>query len=69
MSQDLVGRVLNIAEVVDRIGLSRATIYRLVAEGKFPTPIKLSETRIGWRDTSINEWLQSLEIENDTKTT
>lgn len=68
MTEDLVGRVLNIAEVVDRIGLSRASIYRLVAEGKFPTPIKLGDRRIGWRDSSINEWLQSLENETTQNT-
>ena len=43
----------------DKVGLSRWTITRLVAEGKFPKPIKLSSMRRGWRESVIDAWLDN----------
>ena len=60
---DIVGRVLDTNEVIKRIGLSRASLYRLIGEGKFPKPLKIGDRKLGWRDTVINEWLESLESE------
>lgn len=43
----------------DKVGLSRWTIKRLVKEGKFPAPIKLSSMRRGWRESVLDAWLNS----------
>ena len=40
-----------------RTGLSRAVIYKLKAEGKFPPSIQLSARSIGWLDSDIDEWI------------
>lgn len=45
-------------------GLSRSTIYRLMAEGKFPTQIKLGERAIGWRREALEAWLESRPTSN-----
>lgn len=40
-------------------GLSRSTIYRLIQEGQFPAPIKLGERASGWRQSSLEAWIES----------
>ena len=57
----VVGRIFSMADLEARLGLSRATITRMVNAGEFPKPLKLGARRIGWRDTTIDEWLSSRE--------
>jgi prophage regulatory protein len=38
--------------------LSGSTIYRLVSEGKFPKPIKLSKRSSGWITSEVQDWIQ-----------
>ncbi|WP_428516817.1 helix-turn-helix transcriptional regulator [Roseovarius sp.] len=38
-------------------GLSRSTIYRHINAGTFPAPVKLIERLIGWRHSTISEWI------------
>lgn len=46
-------QVLRINQVTASIGLSRATIYRLVKLKKFPAPIRIGVAAIGWTNQSI----------------
>ena len=49
-----------------RIGLSRSTIYLMMAEGRFPRPIKIGRRAVGWRASDVEEWLKTLtEVSND----
>ena len=52
-------RILRIATVLDRTGLSRATLYRKVRDGTFPRQIGISTLCSGWRESEVNEWLES----------
>lgn len=52
-------RIVRIPEASKRIGLSRASIYRLMAIGAFPKALKLSERAIGWKEEDLNDWLAS----------
>ncbi len=61
MSGDDVGVVLSMNDVVERLGMSRSTINRMVDEGTFPKPTKLGARRIGWRAAAISEWLEGRE--------
>ncbi len=45
------------ADAIERTGFSRATIYRLMAEGRFPRTIKLSVRAVGWLESDIDNWL------------
>jgi len=38
-------------------GLSRSTIYALIAEGKFPRPVKLSVRAVAWPESAVAAWL------------
>jgi prophage regulatory protein len=45
---------------VERItGLSRSTLYAMMADGSFPKPVKLGKRAVGWREADIIAWLES----------
>ncbi len=45
---------------VERVtGLSRSTLYTMMAERTFPKPIKLGKRAVGWREADIATWLDS----------
>jgi prophage regulatory protein len=50
-------RILEPKELLERIPLDRSTLYRMVQEGRFPAPIQLTTSRIGWRWSAIVRWL------------
>lgn len=49
---------LPVEEVERRVGLSRRTIYRMVAEKTFPSQINISERRIAWIESEVVQWQQ-----------
>lgn len=50
-------RFLRLAAVLDRTGLSRATLYRKIHAGTFPQQVKLAERCCGWRESAVEQWL------------
>ncbi|MCF3594182.1 AlpA family transcriptional regulator [Rhodobacteraceae bacterium LMO-12] len=54
-------RILRRPEVEVRTGLSRSTLYAMMAEGTFPKPVKLGKRAVGWREADIAAWLESRE--------
>ena len=42
--------------VIRMTGLCRSTIYRLVAQDKFPSPVRLAARAIAWRRTDLERW-------------
>jgi prophage regulatory protein len=50
------GRFLRIRDVVNETSLSRATIYRMIARGEFPSPIKVSTQRVAWVEGAVQHW-------------
>lgn len=57
--------ILTISDVCHRTGLSRATIYRYQAEGKFPRSVGRGLSRVGWLEQAVEEFVQKC-MENDT---
>ena len=54
-------RVIRMPEVLRRVGVSRATVYRWIANGAgFPRPVKLGVRAVGWRSDEIEAWLADL---------
>ncbi|MVF52161.1 AlpA family transcriptional regulator [Pseudomonas monteilii] len=59
-------KILRLKEVVNRIGLSRSTIYDRINpdsaryDRTFPKPIKIGRAAVGWLESSVNEWIESL---------
>lgn len=58
-NQDTQVLVVRMSRLVEMIGLSQSTIWKLLSEGKFPNPIRLSSRSIAWRIGDIEAWLQS----------
>ena len=52
-------RILRMPEVTKLVGLSRATIYAMVASGDFPPPLRLGNRSSGWRLVDVDAWLAS----------
>lgn len=46
-------------EACKRTSLTRPTLDRLIEEGTFPKPIRISERRIAFDEAAIEEWMQS----------
>lgn len=46
-------------EVEALTGLSRSTIYSMMAKGEFPRPVRLAARAIGWPESKITQWLES----------
>jgi len=51
-------RALRLRQVVERTGLSKTHIYRLIQRGHFPMPARLSERVVAWEEHTINNWLE-----------
>lgn len=54
--------ICKLPEVRNVTGLSKASIYRLMADGTFPRPCRLGKRSVGWKKSSINNWLNNLEV-------
>lgn len=52
-------RLIRLKEVLYRVGLSRSTIYRWIASGEFPKPVRLSSYIVAWDEQVINDWIAS----------
>lgn len=52
-------RLLKLPAVIEATGLGRSSVYRLVAEGHFPKPLKLSARSVAWREDEIQKWIES----------
>lgn len=48
-------------EVMQRLGLSRSTLYQYVKDGKFPRPFRISERATGWRLEQIEDYVRRRE--------
>ena len=49
--------IIKLYQVQNIPTLSRTTIYRLIADGKFPKQIKLSERSSGWVEQEVMDYL------------
>jgi len=47
---------VRMAGVVRLTGLGRSTIYRLMAENKFPSPVRLAKRAVAWRRIDLEQW-------------
>ena len=51
--------ILRRSEVLARVGLSQATLYRLISRGEFPRSVRIGVRATGWRSDEVEEWLVS----------
>lgn len=59
-------RLLCLKEVSYRVGVARATVYRMVNRAReqenpsFPLPVQIAPGRIGWHEHELDAWIESL---------
>ena len=51
--------ILRMKDVCSELGVSRASVYRLLQSGSFPKPLKLGKRAIGWERDHIQQWVKS----------
>ena len=50
-------RLIRLKEVQSRVGLGRSTIYRWMAKGNFPKPVRLGGHAVAWVLADIDQWI------------
>jgi prophage regulatory protein len=48
--------LLRLPQVKARTGLSRSELYRRMAAGDFPQPVKLGERASAWPESEVSAW-------------
>ncbi len=51
--------ILSPGVVAEKTNLSRVTIWREEKAGRFPRRVNLTNARVGWVDTDIEDWIAS----------
>ena len=58
-NKSLPDRLLNVAEVGQFVGLSRAGIYKRLKAGDFPAALQVSPGAVRWRQSEVLAWIDS----------
>jgi len=56
--------LLQLGEVAELFGVTRATVLRWADSGTFPRPIRLSRRCLRWRETDIQTHIETLVAES-----
>jgi prophage regulatory protein len=51
--------IIRLPEVMQTVGLSRPTVYRMLKAGTFPQQIKLGSSAVGWLRSEVEYWIAS----------
>lgn len=52
-------RILRTKDVCSYLGISRSTLHSLRKSGEFPPPIQLLRRGVGWRLSTVEQFLNS----------
>ena len=51
--------ILRLPAVCRAAGYPTSTIYRLMAEGKFPRQVQLGPKSVGWVESEVRKWIEA----------
>lgn len=54
--------LLRLPAVKQMTGLGRSTIYKLMAEGRFPCPRRISNRSVAWSMADVGHWIDTREL-------
>jgi prophage regulatory protein len=57
--------LISMAETARRVMFSRVHVYRLIAAGKFPRPVKLGEARVAFVEAEVDDFIRARIAERD----
>lgn len=52
-------RPLRRQAVEAKVGMSCSTIYKLIAKGAFPRPVRLGDKAVAWLESEVDAWIAS----------
>ncbi|MBA3988524.1 MAG: transcriptional regulator [Idiomarina sp.] len=61
-------KLIKIKEVMNVTTLSRATIYKYMASGRFPKPVSLGGRAVVWVKEEVEDWVAQRVSERDEET-
>jgi prophage regulatory protein len=50
---------LRLPQVIQRTGMSRSAIYKMVSDGTFPRPVRLGARAVAWVESEIQSWSEA----------
>jgi len=54
-----MNKFIRLDNVKTLTGLSRSSIYQFIADGSFPSQLKLGERAVAWDEGEIKDWMNS----------
>ena len=54
-----LAQLVTVKEVLSTTKINRSTLWRMVQDGRFPPPIRISERCIRWPENQVNEWIDA----------
>lgn len=51
-------RMIRVADLAGRLGISTRQVFKLLSAGRLPAPIRLGRS-VRWRESLIDEWLRA----------
>lgn len=52
-------KLIRLKQVMECTGLARSTVYKFIAEGDFPKPVKLGVRVAAWVEAEVLAWMES----------
>lgn len=60
-------KLIRLKQVMECTGLARSTVYKFIAEGDFPKPVKLGVRVAAWVESEINDWVNARISQRDSQ--
>ena len=51
-------QLIRIGRVLEVTGLRRSSLYRKIAAGEFPLPVKIGERASAWVASEVSQWIE-----------
>ncbi|MDP4537867.1 AlpA family transcriptional regulator [Alkalimonas collagenimarina] len=58
-------KLIKLKAVMECTGLARSTVYKFIAEERFPKPVKLGARMVAWVEEEIQKWILERISERD----
>jgi prophage regulatory protein len=56
-NKDAKPSFIRLEQVKARTGLSRSTLYAYIHDGRFPSPVAISDRCVAWVESEIDAWI------------
>lgn len=50
-------KIIRLPQVMERVGLKKSAIYKMIAAGDFPNQVKLGTHASGWLESEVQKWI------------